>query len=107
MVFDNGNYFLKWNEFKENSSSTFKDLRNDKYFTNLTLVCDDYQEIEVHKVILSTSSTFFDQIIKKNKVSHPVIYMRGLNSGDLNPGFYVPWGGQHSKRGSGRIHAYC
>ena len=83
MVFGNGNYFLKWNEFEGNSSSTFKDLRNDKDFTDMTLVCDNYQEIEAHRVILSTSSTFFDKLLRKNKHHHPLIYMRGVNTRDL------------------------
>ena len=83
MVFGNGNYFLKWNEFEGNLSSTYKDLRNDKDFTDMTLVCDNYQEIEAHRVILSTSSTFFDKLLRKNKHHHPLIYMRGVNTRDL------------------------
>ena len=83
MVFGNGNYFLKWNEFEENSRSTFKDMRNDTDFTDMTLVCDDYQEIEGHKVILSTSSIFFDKIFRKSKHPHPLIYLRGVKSRDM------------------------
>ena len=83
MVVSTGNYFLKWNEFEQNSSSTFKDLRNDNDFSDVTLVCDDHHEIKAHKLILSTSSTFFDKIFRKNKHPHPLIYMKSVKRRDM------------------------
>ena len=83
MVLGSGNYLLKWNDFMENSSSTFRCLRNDKDFTNVTLACDGNQQIEAHKVILSSSSIFFDNILRQSKQSHPFIYIRGVKSRDL------------------------
>ena len=74
---------LQWNEFKENISSTFGDLREDKDFTDVTLVCEDGQQVEAHKVILAASSPFFMDILKRNKHPHPLIYMRGLKSENL------------------------
>ena len=49
---------LQWNDFKENVNSAFGKLRNDKEFSNVTLACEDGQEIEAHKVILAASSPF-------------------------------------------------
>ena len=54
---------LRWSEFKENLNSTFGRLRNDKEFTDVTLACEDGQEIEAHKVILAASSPFFEKIL--------------------------------------------
>ena len=74
---------LQWNDFKENIASSFGHLRGDKDFTDVTLVCEDGQQFEVHKVILASSSPFFWNMLKKNKHPHPLIYMRGLKSEDL------------------------
>ena len=32
---------LQWNEFKENISSSFRDLREDREFADVTLACED------------------------------------------------------------------
>merc|ERR1719319_1847692 len=74
---------LKWNEFQENTISAFGTLRHDKEFADVTLACEDGQQVEAHKVILASSSPFFLNLIKRNKHPHPLIYMRGLKSEDL------------------------
>ena len=74
---------LEWNDFKDNVSSTFGDLRQDKEFTDVTLACDDGQQVEAHKVVLIASSPFFLNILKRNKHPHPLIYMRGVRPENL------------------------
>ena len=74
---------LQWNDFKENVGSAFRDLRKDKDFTDVTLVCEGGQQMDVHKVVLLASSPFFLNILKKNKHPHPLIYMRGVRSETL------------------------
>ena len=74
---------LQWNDFQENVKSSFAKLRGITDFVDVTLVCDDGHQIEAHKVILAASSPFFETILKKNKHSHPLIFMRGMKSIDL------------------------
>ena len=74
---------LQWNDFKQNVNDAFGSLRNDKDFTNVTLACEDGQEIEAHKVILAASSPFFAKILQNCKHSHPLIYLRGFQSRDF------------------------
>ena len=74
---------LQWNDFKENVNSVFGKLREDKEFTDVTLVCEDGQLIEGHKVILATSSPFFENILQKSKHPHPLIYLKGFQSKDF------------------------
>ena len=74
---------LQWNDFKENVSSAFGDLRQDKELTDVTLVCEDGQQVEAHKVVLVASSPFFQNVLKKNKHPHPLIYMRGMRPENL------------------------
>ena len=74
---------LQWNDFKENIISSFGELRKDREFTDVTLACEDGQQIEAHKVVLASSSPFLMEILKKTKHPHPLVYMRGLKSEDL------------------------
>ena len=76
-------FCLQWNSFRENTSSTFAQLREDKDFTDVTLVCEDGHQVETHKVILVSASPFFLTLLKRNKHPHPLVYMKGISSGDL------------------------
>ena len=74
---------LKWNDFQENVSTAFGNLREDTEFADVTLACEDGQQIEAHKVILAASSPFFQNLLKRNRHPHPLIFMRGIKSEDL------------------------
>merc|ERR1712204_62063 len=66
-----------------NAISAFGALREDTGFADVTLACEDGQQVEAHKVILAASSPFFLKLLRRNKHPHPLIYMRGLKSEDL------------------------
>ena len=74
---------LQWNDYQDNVKNAFASLRGVADFVDVTLACEDGHQIEAHKVILAASSPFFENILKKNKNSHPLIYMRGVKSVDL------------------------
>ena len=76
-------FCLKWNDFQENIACSFNGLREDPDFSDVTLVCEENNQIEAHKVILSACSPLLSSMLKRNKHSHPLIYMRGLKSKDL------------------------
>ena len=73
---------LHWNDFAANITNTLYDLKEDKDFTDLTLVCAD-KRVEVHNVVLASSSNFFRRIMKDIKHSHPLIYLSGIKFKDL------------------------
>ena len=75
---------LKWNDFEENVKSSFGSLRDDDNFIDVTLASEDGQQFEAHKVILVSSSPFFHNLLRKNKHTHPLIYMRGIKSEDMS-----------------------
>ena len=76
---------LKWNDFEQNISSAFGLLRQDKDFVDVTLVSEDGQQVDLHKVVLASSSPFFMQLLNRNKQSqHPLIFMRGSNFEELS-----------------------
>ena len=76
-------FCLQWNDFQENVTHSFKILREEPEFSDITLVCEENIQVKAHRVILSSSSPFFNTVLKKNTHSHPMIYMRGLKSKDL------------------------
>ena len=71
---------LQWNDFKANVNSAFGKLRDDKEFSDVTLVCEDGQQLEAHKITLVASSPFFEKILQNSKHPHPLIYLRGFQS---------------------------
>jgi len=75
-------FCLRWNDFENNISSAFRELREDKDFFDVTIACDDDQ-IQAHKVIVSACSPFFKTILKRNKHEHPLLYLKGVKYGDL------------------------
>ena len=74
---------LQWNDFKENVTSAFGNIREDNDFADVTLACEDGEQLEAHKVILASSSPVFQNILKRHKHAHPLIYMRSMKSEDL------------------------
>ena len=74
---------LQWIGFQAYLTSAFGDLRNDKEFTDVTLACEDGQQVEVHKLVLISPSPFFKNLLQTNKHPHPLIYIRGVKSEDL------------------------
>ena len=76
-------FCLKWNDFQENISAAFVNLKETQDFTDVTLVCEDNQQVEAHKIVLSTFSPWFMNLLRRNKQSHPIVYMRGINFNEL------------------------
>ena len=62
---------LKWNDFQENISTSFGKLRQDGNFSDVTLVCEDGEQIGSHKVILAALSPFFAKLLEKKRPPTP------------------------------------
>jgi len=75
-------FCLRWNDFENNISSAFRELRDDKDFFDVTLACDD-EQIQAHKVILSACSPFFRNVLRRNPHQHPLLYLKGVKYTDL------------------------
>jgi len=76
-------FCLRWNDFETNISSAFKDLRDDKDFFDVTLSCDDDEQIKAHKVILSACSPFFRNVLRRNPHPHPLLYLKSVKYTDI------------------------
>ena len=69
---------VSWNDYKCETSKTFRNLRCDENFTDVTLVADDNQQIDAHRVILSASSPFFRTTFERNPHQKPLLYLKGI-----------------------------
>ena len=75
---------IEWSDFSKHVMSAFGSFRKDGDFADVTLACEDGNQMEAHKVILAASSPFFQNLLKRNTHNHPLIYMRGVKSEDLS-----------------------
>ena len=75
-------FCLKWNDFERNISLSFREIREENDFFDVTLACDDKQ-IRAHKLILSACSPFFKDVLRKNPHQHPLLYLRGIKFRDI------------------------
>ena len=71
---------LDWSGFKENLVTTFS---NDADFTDVTLACEDGTQLMGHRLVLAASSSFFENILRRNRHVHPLILKRRVKSDDL------------------------
>ena len=69
--------------FQENVKNALYFLRKDTELTDVTLACEDGNQIDVHKIVLAASSPYFHNILRGHKHSHPLICMTGLKFQDL------------------------
>ena len=77
-------FSLRWNDFQANISSAFSNLRDNTNLTDVTLVSEDGQHMEAHKIILSASSPFFMNLLKTSKHPSPLVYLKGFKAKDLH-----------------------
>ena len=77
-------FSLEWKDFKNNASTTFLQLRESRDFSDVTLACEDGDQIEAHKVVLAGGSPFFMNLLKRNQHTHPLIYLRGIKKEHLS-----------------------
>ena len=77
-------FSLRWNDYQRNASKCFQSLRNKEDFCDVTLVGDDYKQVTAHKVILSSCSEYFDNVLSNSKKhAHPLLCLEGLRFQDI------------------------
>ena len=76
-------FCLRWNEFNSNFGEFFSRVRKDQHLADVTLVTDDGQHLQAHKIILSAGSHFFDSVFTKSNHSNMLVYLKGISSGHL------------------------
>ena len=74
---------LIWHTFSEHLPLIFKELFEEEKYSDVTLVSDDQIQFKAHKIVLSACSPVFQKIIDNNPSQHPLIYLRGIHSYEI------------------------
>ena len=74
---------LACENFKESAVANLKQFWRSQEFTDVTLVSSDGFKLEAHKTVLSSSSSFFREILIGNQHPCMVLYMRGVTRREL------------------------
>jgi len=80
------NFCLRWNDFESNISTSFRELREDSEFLDVTLCCDNGVDVvQAHKVILAACSPLFRKILSRQKSQgqNPFLYLKGIRLKEL------------------------
>ena len=77
-------FCLKWNDFHQNITKTFSNLRSEEDFFDVTLVSDDNRQLSAHKVVLSSCSEYFKNILNQNKHSHPLLCLANTSFEEMS-----------------------
>ena len=76
---------LNWDHHLISVQSCFSNALNDPVYSDVTLVSDDFQSFQGHKVILSSCSKVFMELLKlSNPQSSPMIYLKGFSSNQIS-----------------------
>lgn len=75
-------FCLRWNNFQSNLLNVFERLFLDERFVDVTLACEG-QLIKAHQMILSASSSYFQEIFTTTPCAHPVVIMKDVPLKDL------------------------
>ncbi|RZF35932.1 hypothetical protein LSTR_LSTR008502 [Laodelphax striatellus] len=75
-------YSLRWNDFHASILSSFRHLRDQEDFVDVTLACDGCS-FTAHKVVLSACSPYFRTLLKANPCQHPIVILRDVREQDM------------------------
>merc|ERR1712129_47394 len=78
-----GKFCLRLSEFESNVRESFRALREENKYFDVTLASDDGHKIEAHKVILAAGSKVLDAILNTIKHPYPYIYLKGIKREDI------------------------
>ena len=59
-------------------------MRKATDFSDITLACEDGRQIYAHRIILASSSSFFQKVLTKVMHSHPLIFLKGVTHSHLS-----------------------
>ena len=76
-------YSLTWHTYSDHLKSMMKELMMNEDFSDVTLVTEDKKQIKAHINILSACSPVFKDILKKERNSSAIMYLRGIQYSEM------------------------
>ena len=83
---DSETFCLKWNDFIDNVTTSFAQLRKEKDFADVTLAPGDGGQtvVKAHRVVLASGSHVLKSLLTQHPSENPLIFMRGMKQDQLN-----------------------
>jgi len=72
-----GMYEVTWPEFSSNRTSYLYEQVKLNNFVDVTIVFDE-EEVSAHKVVLASSSSFFQRVLERSTHPNPILYLKGV-----------------------------
>ena len=76
-------YNLIWHTYSDHLKSMMKELMMNEEFSDVTLVTEDKKHIMANINILGACSPVFKEILKKQKNSSQIMYLRGIQFSEM------------------------
>jgi len=74
---------LSWKTLPQHLEATIRELYHEEKYTDVSLVSDDQIKFRAHRIILRACSPVFRNIIDSHPGQHPLIYLRGIQSQEI------------------------
>jgi len=82
-IMEDENFCLRWNDYEKKYAETFRTLREDDHFADVTLACEG-AAVKAHRIILCACSGYFSQLLRTiNPAQHPVLLLSDVRPNDL------------------------
>ena len=76
-------YNLIWHSYSDHLKIMMKELMMNEEYSDVTLVTEDKKHIQANIHILIACSPVFKDILKRDKNSSPIVYLRGIQYSEL------------------------
>ena len=71
------NLQMVWSEFQASTTAFLSSIYSSNDFSDVTLLCEEFELVPAHRVILSAGSSFFENVLRNSGGhSHPLLYLR-------------------------------
>lgn len=74
---------ISWSSHTDHLKKLFQEMLYSNELADVTLVCDDKKQFQVHKLVLSACSPVFKSIISENILPNQSIFLKGINSQEM------------------------
>ena len=74
---------LTWHTYTDHLREMLRNMMSTNELADVTIVSEDKKHFKAHKVVLSACSPVFKTIIGDSMMSNPIIYLRGIQSLEL------------------------